>query len=149
MKRVLGVDLGSVRIGIAVSDELQLLAHPLETIAAGSEKAALARIRDLAKQNEAEVIVLGLPRNMDGSHGPAARAAQEFAKKLETTTNCTVVLWDERLTSVAATKAMQASGRDHRKSRPVLDQVAAQMILQGYLDRCAFAQRESGEMNAP
>ena len=134
MKRVLGIDLGEARIGLAISDELGMLAHPLETILVKKVADPVAHIARIVEREKVSAIVLGLPRNMDGSHGPAAEKAKTFAKQLQEKTACAVKLWDERLTSVAAQKALHDSGLNVKQSRAVIDQVAAQMILQGYLD---------------
>ena len=135
-KRALGIDLGEARVGIAMADTLGLLAHPRETIRVGpkGDKAVLARIAELVRADRIEVIVLGLPRNMNGTEGPAAAKARAFAEKLRAATGCEVRLQDERLTTVAAQKALQASGRNAKQGRAVIDQAAAQMILQTYLD---------------
>lgn len=131
-RRILGVDLGRARIGVAVSDELGLLAHPLETIPASDD--AARRIAELVREKNAERVVIGLPRHMNGSVGEGASDALAFAKKLQAVLPCPVVMWDERLTTMAANRALRDSGRKTRNSRQVVDQVAAQMILQGYLD---------------
>ena len=131
-RRILGVDFGRARIGVAVSDELGLLAHPLETIPAG--KNAALRIVELVREKNAERVIVGLPRHMNGSVGEGANEALAFAGKLQTLCPCEVVTWDERLTTIAANRALRDSGRKTRNSRHIVDQVAAQMILQGYLD---------------
>ncbi len=135
MKRALGIDLGEARIGLAISDELGMLAHPLETVVVKEVRDPLARIAEIVAKEKIGMIVLGLPRNMDGSYGPAAEKARTFAAKLkEKITECDIKLWDERLTSVAAQRALHESGKNVKQSRSVIDQVAAQMILQGWLD---------------
>ena len=131
-RRILGVDFGRARIGVAVSDELGLLAHPLETVPAG--KNAVPRIVELVREKNAERVIVGLPRHMNGSVGEGANEALAFAKKLQALCPCEVVTWDERLTTIAANRALRDSGRKTRNSRHIVDQVAAQMILQGYLD---------------
>jgi putative holliday junction resolvase len=131
-RRILGVDLGRARIGVAVSDELGMLAHPVETIPASSD--AARRIAEIVREKDAERVVVGLPRHMNGSVGTGATEALAFAKKLQALLSCEVVTWDERLTTTAANRALRESGRKTRDSRGVVDQVAAQMILQGYLD---------------
>jgi putative Holliday junction resolvase len=131
-RRIIGIDLGRARIGVAVSDELGLLAHPLETIPAGG--AAAGRVAEIVREKDAERVVVGLPRHMNGSVGESAEDALAFAKKLQTLVPCDVVTWDERLTTTAANRALRDSGRKSRDSRHVVDQVAAQIILQGYLD---------------
>jgi putative Holliday junction resolvase len=131
-RRILGIDLGQARTGVAISDELGMLAHPLETIAAKEDLAR--RIGELVRQRNIETVVIGIPRHMNGSVGAGASEALAFAEKLRTSLSCNVVTWDERLTTVAAQRALRESGRKTRNSRNVVDQVAAQIILQGYLD---------------
>ena len=144
----MGIDLGEARVGIALSDGLGMLAHPRETIkvaasrGAAAEQAVLTQVAGIVRQEKVTVIVVGLPRNMDGSDGPAANKARDFAEKLRASTGCEVRLIDERLTTVAAQKALHASGRNVKQGRAVIDQVAAQMILQTYLDAEAM-RRES------
>jgi putative Holliday junction resolvase len=131
-RRILGIDLGRARIGVAVSDELGMLAHPVETIPATTD--AARRIAEIVREKDAERVIVGLPRHMNGSVGIGATEALAFAKKLQTLLPCEVVTWDERLTTTAANRALRESGRKTRDSRGVVDQVAAQMILQSYLD---------------
>jgi putative Holliday junction resolvase len=131
-RRIVGIDLGAARIGVAVSDELGLLAHPVETIPAGST--AVKRIAEIVQEKNAERVIVGVPRHMNGAVGTGAAEALAFAKKLEIILSCPVLTWDERLTTTAANRALRESGRKTRNSRHVVDQVAAQMILQGYLD---------------
>ena len=131
-RRILGIDLGKARIGVAVSDELGMLAHPVETIPASGE--ALKRIAQIVKEKDAERVIVGLPRHMNGSVGIGATEALAFAEKLRGQVSCEVITWDERLTTTAANRVLRASGRKTRDSRAFVDQVAAQMILQGYLD---------------
>jgi putative holliday junction resolvase len=130
---VLGVDYGRARIGLAISDELRMLAHPLETVAAGKD--AIARIVDLVKQRKIDIVVVGIPKNMSGTFGAAAEEAQKFTEQLRAKVNCEVVTWDERLTTVAAERALRDAGKKTRDTRGYVDQVAAQMILQAFLDR--------------
>lgn len=131
-RRILGVDFGRARIGIAVSDELGLLAHPVETIPAHAN--AAKRIDEIVREKNAERVVIGLPRHMNGSMGEAAGDVLAFAEKLRKLLPCEVVVWDERLTTVAANRALREGGQKMRTSRSFVDQIAAQMILQGYLD---------------
>ena len=131
-RRILGIDLGRARIGVAVSDELGMLAHPVETIPANAE--AMRRIAQIVQDKDAERVVVGLPRHMNGSVGLGATEALAFAEKLKALLPCEVLTWDERLTTTAANRALRESGRKIRDSRGVVDQVAAQMILQSYLD---------------
>lgn len=131
-RRILGIDLGQARIGVAVSDELGMLAHPVETIPARGE--AARRIAEIVREKNAERVVIGLPRHMNGSVGIGAAEALAFAEKLRGLVECEVVTWDERMTTMAANRALRDSGQKTRNSRAVVDQVAAQMILQSYLD---------------
>jgi putative Holliday junction resolvase len=133
MNRILGIDFGRSRIGLAISDELRLLAHPLETIPA--DKDALKRIADIVCEKKIDMVVVGMPRNMDGSFGAAADETLKFAERLRAAVSCELTTWDERLTTVAAHRALREAGKKTRDTRGYVDQVAAQMILQGYLDR--------------
>ena len=128
MKPVLGIDFGRVRIGLAISDELRLFAHPLQTIPAG--KAAITRIAEIARERNVDCVVVGVPKLMSGVAGAAANEAMAFADKVRAVLNCEVVTWDERLTTVAAERALRESGKKTRVTRSYVDQVAAQMILQ-------------------
>jgi putative holliday junction resolvase len=135
----LGIDLGEARIGLALSDDLGMLAHPLETVVVKEVRDPLGRIAEVATREKISTIVLGMPRNMDGSYGPAAEKVRAFAEKLRARLpGCEVRFWDERLTSVAAQRALHDAGKNVKKSRAVIDQVAAQMILQGWLDSQAM-----------
>jgi putative Holliday junction resolvase len=133
MNPILGIDFGRARIGAAISDELRLLAHPLETIAA--DQNAVARIAKIVQEKNVAGVVVGMPRTMSGEMGPAARETLEFVKRLKAILPCEIVLWDERLSTVAAQRALREAGKKTRATRGYVDQVAAQMILQGYLDR--------------
>lgn len=142
MKRLLGVDLGKARVGMAISDELGLLAHPLETFPAEKRNALVERIAAIVREKEIESVVVGLPRNMNGSMGPAATEALAFVDQLRAKLACAIVTWDERLTTVAAHRALREAGRSTRTTRDQVDQVAAQMILQGYLDQLQMQRQE-------
>jgi putative Holliday junction resolvase len=149
MKRLLGIDFGRARIGLAISDELGLLAHPLETLPAGNGKESALRISMVVREKEIERVVVGLPRNMDGSLGEAANEALAFVEKLRAHLPCPVVTWDERLTTVAAHRALRDAGRTSRTTRGCVDQVAAQMILQGYLDQLQMRAEERLPQDLP
>jgi putative holliday junction resolvase len=138
MNRALGIDHGDARIGLAISDELGMLAHPLETIHLKDVADPVARIAAIVTRDKIAMIVLGLPRNMDGSYGPAAEKVRAFGEKLKAACVCPLKLWDERLTSVAAQRSLHEAGRTVKNSREVIDQVAAQLILQGWLDSQAM-----------
>ena len=133
MKRALGIDHGDARIGLAISDELGMLAHPLETIhlKAGDP---LPRIAEIVQRDSIGMIVLGMPRNMDGSYGPAALKVQEFVAALKDAVTVPIKTWDERLTTVQAQKFLIQGKvrRDQRKQK--VDKTAAAILLQSYLD---------------
>jgi putative Holliday junction resolvase len=133
MNPFLGIDFGRARIGVAISDELRMLAHPLETIRAN--KLAVDRIAEIVRERKIDKIVVGIPRQMSGALGESANEALKFVEKLRAQVSCPVETWDERLTTVAANRALSAAGKKTRETREIVDQVAAQMILQGYLDR--------------
>jgi putative Holliday junction resolvase len=135
MNPILALDFGRARIGAAISDELQLLAHPLETILAN--KQAPARISEIVREKKVDHVVAGIPRQMNGQIGAAATEVLQFVEKLRAILSCPVVTWDERLTTVAAHRALRDAGKNTRQTRGYVDQVAAQMILQSYLDRRA------------
>ena len=132
MNPILALDFGRVRIGAAISDELQLLAHPLETIPANEQ--ALSRVTEIVRDKKVDHVVTGIPRRMNGQIGVAATEALEFVEKLRAILPCPVVTWDERLTTAAAHRALRDAGKKTRQTRGYVDQVAAQMILQSYLD---------------
>jgi putative pre-16S rRNA nuclease len=141
VKRWLGIDLGEARIGLAISDQLGALAHPLRTLT--NSPRVLDEICAVVTGEGVGGVVLGLPKNMDGSLGPAAAKAQAFADQLRAKLPALqVVLWDERLTTMEAQRALHAAGRNTKRSRKVIDQVAAQILLQNYLD----AQALSGDL---
>jgi putative Holliday junction resolvase len=135
VKRVLGIDLGHARTGLAVSDELRMLAHPLATIESGSADTLARRVGEIVVEKNVDCVVIGLPRHMNGALGKEAKEAQHFADKLRSLLDCEIVTWDERLSTVAAERALQAAGKKTRETRGIRDQVAAQIILQSYLDR--------------
>ncbi len=135
MNPILALDFGRARIGAAISDELQLLAHPLETIPANEE--AASRVAEIVREKNVDHVVAGLPKRMNGQLGPAATEVLQFVEKLRAILPCRVVTWDERLTTVAAHRALREAGKKTRHTRRYVDQVAAQMILQSYLDRQA------------
>jgi putative Holliday junction resolvase len=133
----MGLDFGSKTVGVAISDPLLITAQGIEIIERKEEnklRKTLARIEALILEYEVEEIVLGLPKNMNDSIGERAKLTMEFKDKLERRTGMPVALWDERLTTVAANKAMMEAGirREHRKEH--VDKIAACLILQGYLD---------------
>ncbi|WP_129662472.1 Holliday junction resolvase RuvX [Phytoactinopolyspora endophytica] len=135
----LGVDVGRVRIGIAVSDPAGMLATPVENVQRGDGD--VERLAELVKEREVIEVVMGFPRSLSGQEGPAAKEVRAFAAKLtQYVEPCPVRLVDERLTTSGAMRAMRASGVSARKGRKSVDQAAAMMILQDALD----AERASG-----
>lgn len=138
--RIMGLDFGSKTVGVAVSDPLGITAQGLEIIRRKEEnklRQTYARIEALIVEYQVEQIVLGLPKNMNATEGERAQLTREFKEGLERRTGLPVTMWDERLTTVAADKAMMEAGirREHRKD--YVDMIAASLILQGYLDRMA------------
>lgn len=136
--RIMGLDFGSKTVGVAVSDALLLTAQGVEIIRRKEEnklRQTLARIEELILEYEVGEIVLGLPKHMNATEGDRVELTQEFKEKLERRTGLPVVLWDERLTTVAAEKIMMEAGirREHRREH--VDRIAASLILQGYLDK--------------
>jgi putative pre-16S rRNA nuclease len=132
--RVLGIDPGEVRVGVALSDDLGMLAHPLETINVSAGRDPCDRIAELVRERAVLAVVVGVPRNMDGSFGPAAEKARSLIEKLRARLACEVIPWDERLTTVSARRALRHAGRKEKNQRSVIDQVAAQILLQSWLD---------------
>ncbi len=135
--RIMGLDFGSRTVGVAVSDSLLITAQGLEIIRRKEEnklRQTLARLEELIEEYEVEEIVLGLPKNMNATEGVRAELTREFQDKLERRTGLPVILWDERLTTVAADKTMMESGVRRENRREHVDKIAAALILQGYLD---------------
>jgi putative Holliday junction resolvase len=137
--RVLGIDLGSRRIGVAASDSAQALAVGVETVERSSDRARHRRVlAAMTAEYEAVGVVIGLPLSLDGGRGPSATATLEEIDALRSTLGVPVALIDERLTTVAATSALRAGGHKGRRHRAVVDRTAATIILQSWLDgRCA------------
>lgn len=135
--RILGLDHGSKRIGVAVSDELKMIASPLEFVPAEPPEACLQRLEVIVRQKEVELIVVGLPRNMDGTYGPAAQKVQAFVTQLRSVVEVPIRTWDERLTSAQANRILIQGDvrRDKRKEK--VDAMAAAILLQSYLDATA------------
>ncbi|MFS0654749.1 Holliday junction resolvase RuvX [Bacillus sp. 179-C3.3 HS] len=134
--RILGLDLGTKTLGVAISDEMGWTAQGIETIKideAGGDF-GLTRLSEIISEYGADKIVLGFPKNMNGTVGPRGEASQSFAKVLENTYNVPVVLWDERLSTMAAEKMLISADVSRQKRKKVIDKMAAVMILQGYLD---------------
>jgi putative Holliday junction resolvase len=134
MPKILAVDWGRATLGLAVSDELGLIAQGLASLPRVGETQEIEAIGTYIRSLDIEAIVVGLPRNMDGSLGPSADAARAFARTLHERLDIPVHLWDERLTTLAAERTLVGAGVRRRARRAVVNQVAATMILQGFLD---------------
>jgi putative Holliday junction resolvase len=132
--RILALDHGTRRVGVAVSDETHTIAQPLEYLPAEPFAEFLERLKKILAEKEVDLILLGLPRNMDGSYGPAAQKVQAFAAALRSAVTVPIKLWDERLTSVMANRILIQGNvrRDKRKEK--VDKLAAAILLQSYLD---------------
>ena len=132
--RMLALDHGTVRIGVAVSDELKMIAQPLEFIPAEPFAKFLDRLKQIVHEKEVESILVGMPRNMDGSYGPAALKVQTFVAVLREALTVPIQTWDERLTSVQANRFLMEGNvrRDKRKEK--VDKMAAAILLQSFLD---------------
>jgi putative Holliday junction resolvase len=132
--RILALDHGTVRIGVAVSDELKMLAHPLEFIPADPFADFLTRLKEIIREKEVELIIVGMPRNMDGSYGPAALKVQVFVAALKVAVTIPIRALDERLTSVQANRILRENKVRGDKRKEQVDKMAAAIILQSYLD---------------
>jgi putative Holliday junction resolvase len=132
--RILALDHGTKRIGVAVSDETKTIAQPLESIPAEPFADFLERLKQLIREKEVDLILIGLPRNMDGSYGPAAQKVEAFVAVLRSAITVPIKSWDERLTSAQASRILIQGGvrRDKRKEK--VDKMAAAILLQSYLD---------------
>ncbi|HZF56120.1 MAG TPA: Holliday junction resolvase RuvX [Polyangiaceae bacterium] len=132
--RVLAIDFGKVRAGIAISDELGLYAHARPALDATNRKSILAALTQIIRDEGVERLLIGLPLELSGDHGPAARRALQFAQELADATGIEVELIDERLSTVEAGRQLRASGVSGRKQKAMVDGVAASVLLQSWLD---------------
>ena len=132
--RVLAIDHGTKRMGIAISDELKMIAQPLEFIPAEPFDKFLARLKEILRRQEVELILVGMPRNMDGSYGPAALKVQEFIAVLKEAIAVPLKTWDERLTSAQANRFLVDANVRRSQRREKVDKTAAAILLQSYLD---------------
>jgi len=132
--RILALDHGSVRIGIALSDEMEIIAQPHGFLPAEPEAGFMARLKEIATDQQVGRIVVGMPRNMDGSYGPAADRVREFVARLAEAVSVPITVWDERLTSAQANRALVAANVRRNERRNKVDQIAAAILLQSYLD---------------
>jgi len=131
----MGLDVGTKYIGVAVSDELGMIAQGRERVLRETDEKAVDRIKDIAGEYDVEKVIVGYPVNMDGSVGERARDSRDFASLIENRAGLSVELWDERLSTKEAEEAMIEGGASRRRRKDKVDKLAAQIILQGYLDR--------------
>ena len=137
--RVLGLDVGTKTIGMALSDELGWTAQGLDTIRRNEEIPSkdFEQLSKIVKENNVEKVIVGLPKNMNGSIGERGQACQQFAEELGTWVDCPIQMWDERLSTVAAERMLITADVSRKKRKKVIDKVAAVVILQGYLDHAS------------
>lgn len=144
MSALIGLDLGDKTIGVAVSDRIGAVATPLETIRRKKFTPDAERLLAIARDREAGGLLLGLPRNMDGSEGPRCQSTRAFARNLARLTDLPIGFWDERLSSVAAERALLEADTSRKRRAELIDHVAASYILQGALDRLRHMKTEGG-----
>jgi len=137
-ERILGLDLGTKTLGVALSDVSRIIASPLETIRRTKFTADARALMALADVHGAQAFVLGYPLNLDGTRGPRAQAAESFARNLARITDRSIALWDERLSTVAVTRTLIEADASRRRRAEVVDKMAAAYILQGALDRLGY-----------
>lgn len=142
MRALIGLDLGTKTVGVAVSDTFRSVATPLETIRRKKFTSDAERILEIAADRNIAAIILGLPRNMDGSEGPRAQSTRAFARNLSRLTEIPISFWDERLSTVAAERALLEADTSRKRRAEVIDHVAAGYILQGALDRLSVLARQ-------
>lgn len=142
MRSVMGLDLGTKTIGVALSDRLWSVASPHETVKRRKFTLDAARLLEIAAAREVGGLILGLPRNMDGSEGPRCQSTRAFARNLSALTELPIGFWDERLSTVAAERALLEADASRKRRAEVIDSVAASYILQGVLDRMRHMRAE-------
>lgn len=140
-RRLLGLDLGTKTIGLALSDVLWTIATPLETIRRVKFTPDVAQLLALAGKHDTGALVIGLPKNMDGSEGPSAQSARAFARNLAPLTELAIAFWDERLSTAAVERTLLEADASRRRRDAVVDKIAAAYILQGALDRLGYGGR--------
>lgn len=133
--RILGLDIGSKRIGLALSDELGIIAQGLSTLTRISPEADIQQLLEITTQHKVEKIVVGFPKNMDGTIGKAAHDVLEFIQNMKKLTSIPIEVWDERLSTIAVNRTLIEANTSRRRRKKVVDKLAAVYILQGYLDR--------------
>jgi putative Holliday junction resolvase len=140
-ERLMGLDLGTKTIGLAICDTLLMNAHPLKTLARGKFRDDAATLQQLRREHRIGALVIGLPINMDGSEGPRAQATRAFAQNLLGIDDPVIGFWDERLSTAAVTRGMIEADLSRKRRAAMVDRAAAAYILQGVLDRLAYAAR--------
>lgn len=136
-QRLLGLDLGTKTIGVALCDVMQTIATPLQTLKRTKFTADAEALKKLISQHDIAGLIIGLPINMDGSEGPRAQSTRAFARNLEALIDCPIVFWDERLSTAAVTRTLLDADVSRKRRSEVVDKMAAGYILQGALDRLA------------
>lgn len=136
--KIMGLDYGEARIGVAISDELGMLASPLDTICEKNRELQLEKTAEVAKLNKVEKLVVGYPKHMDGTIGHRAQYTEQFASDLSDMLGIPYEMWDERLSSTEAHRILEAGGVSGKKRKTKVDKIAAVIILQGYLDSKGF-----------
>ena len=144
MKALIGLDLGEKTIGVAVTDSFLSVATPLETVRRKKFTQDAARLSEIIADRQIGGLVLGLPRNMDGSEGPRCQSTRAFARNLDRLGDIPITFWDERLSTVAAEKALLEADTTRKRRAEVIDHVAAGYILQGVLDRLRVLRANGG-----
>ena len=132
--RILGLDVGSKTMGVAVSDELNLIAHGVTTLKRKGKRLDTKELLRMIEELKVEKVVVGLPKNMNGSLGPSAKMVLSLVEELKKFVDLPIITWDERLSTVAAEKVLLEADVSRKKRKRVIDKVAALLILQGYLD---------------
>ena len=145
MQALIGLDLGEKTIGVAVTDRFLSVATPLETVRRKQFGVDAARLQEIIAEREIGGLVLGLPRNMDGTEGPRCQSTRAFARNFERLAPMPITFWDERLSTVAAERALLEADTTRKRRAEVIDHVAAGYILQGVLDRLAVLRREGAD----
>jgi putative Holliday junction resolvase len=145
-ERLMGLDLGTKTIGLAISDTLLMNAHPLKTLARGKLRDDAAVLQALRREHRVGALIIGLPINMDGSEGPRAQATRAFAQNLLAIDDPAIGFWDERLSTAAVTRGMIEADLSRKRRAELVDRAAAAYILQGVLDRLAYAARSGQEV---
>lgn len=140
-QRLLGLDVGSKTVGLALSDVSRAIATPLQTLMRGKFTEDAKKLLKLATDHDVGALVIGLPINMDGSEGPRCQSVRQFAANLLKVSDLDIVFWDERLSTAVATRAMLEADMSRRKRAENVDKVAAAYILQGLIDNLAAAAR--------